>query len=147
MRRVTDDDDVVDIGKIDADHEDISGDDDSAAILLPHELPSPGVIVRPVQGTVCPQLFIPDSERRIKLLPKVGEDPKAIPYARAEDDCLLSLDLFNDPPEVGKLPILDAVAKDVEEELDLWPSVRLPDGVIVSETNKLANSIGLAAGK
>ena len=81
----------------------------------------------------------------LELAPEVREDSKPIPDARTEDDYLLSSHVIDNPPKVGKLPILDAMAEDTEEELDLRPLVRPPYDVVVSESDELANSISLAA--
>jgi hypothetical protein len=145
VRRVANDDDIADIGKINAHHEDISGDDYSAAILFPHELLCPEVVVRPVQGIICPQLLALYAEGRIELAPEVREDLKPIPDAHTKDDYLLSSHVVDNPLKVGKLPVLDAMAEDTEEELDLWLLVRPPYDVVVSESDELTNSISLAA--
>ena len=50
--RVTDDDDVVDVGEVNSDHEDIGGDDDLATILFLHEFSCLEVVVWPVQGII-----------------------------------------------------------------------------------------------
>ena len=50
--RVTDDDDIVDVGEVNSNHEDISGNDDSATVLFAHELSCLEVVVWPVQGIV-----------------------------------------------------------------------------------------------
>jgi len=141
--RVADNDDIVDIREIDAHHEDISGDDDTAAIWFPHEFPGSEVIVVPVQRVIHPQLLRPDTKRRIKLPPEVTEDPKPVPDACAEDNYLLSLHVFDDPLKVRELLTLNAMAENAEEELDFWPSVRPPHGMIVSESDELADLIGL----
>ena len=72
-------------------------------------------------------------------------DLKPIPDAHTEDDYLLSLHVVDNPPKVGKLPIFDAMAEDTEEELDLQLSGRPPYGMVVSESDGLANSISSAA--
>ena len=83
----------------------------------------------------------------LELCPKVGVDSKTIPDACAEDDRLLLLHVVNNPSKVGELPTLNAVTEDMEQKLDLWPSVGSLYGVIVSEPNKLANPISLVTRK
>ena len=61
------------------------------------------------------------------------------------------MDLFrltgiDNPSKVGEFPVLDLTAEDVKE-LDFRSPVRPPDGMVVLESNKVANSIGLVARK
>ena len=72
-------------------------------------------------------------------------DPETVPDARAEDDDLLSLHVVDDPSKVRELPVLYSVAEDAKQELDLRPPVGPLHSVVVSESNKLADSIGLVA--
>jgi len=146
VRRVTDDDDIINIREVNSDHEDVGGNDDPAAVLFPHELPCPKVVVRPVQRIIHPQLFTSDTQGGIKLPPEVGVDPKATPDACAKDDYLLSLHIIDNPSKVGEFPVLDLTAEDVKE-LDFRSPVRPPDGMVVLESNKVANSIGSVARK
>ena len=59
--RVADNDDIINIGEVDSNHEDIGSDNDPAAVLFPHEPPRPKAVVWPVQGAAHPQLFTPDA--------------------------------------------------------------------------------------
>jgi len=100
-----------------------------------------------VQRVIHPQLFTSDTQGGIKLPPEVGVDPKATPDACAKDDYLLSLHIIDNPSKVGEFPVLDPITEDVKEELDFRSPVRPPDGMVVLESNKVANSIGLVTRK
>ena len=139
----TNDNNIIDIRKVNSNHEDIGCNDDTAAIAFSHKLPCPEVVVWPVQGVVHPQLSTPDAGERVELPPEVGVDSEAFPDTRAKDYDLLLPHLIDNPSEVRELPALNSVAEGAKEELDFWPSVRPSHGVVVPEPNKLADSFGL----
>ena len=85
-----------------------------------------------------------NSNKVTELFPEVGEDTEAIPDTRAENDDLLSHVTDDDPPKVKKLPVLDIVAKDAEEELYFRSAVGpLHRVMVVLKADKVADSICL----
>ena len=73
---------------------------------------------------------------------------ETIPDSHIENDDLLLLHVVNDPTKVGKLPVLDTMAKDVEEELDFRLVIGLLHHVMmILQANKVADSFCLFARK
>ena len=147
VRRLANNDDVVDIREVDPNHEDVCGNDYSTPIWTPHELPCLMIVLWPVQGVIHPELLTSDAGMRVELPTEVGVYTETIPYARTEYDRLLLSHVINNPSEMWKLPAFDTVAEHTEEELDLWPSVGSPHGVVILESDELADTIGLVTGK
>jgi len=91
------------------------------------------------------------SERKWKKAKKAierfaDEDTKALLDACAKD-YLLSSHVVNNPSKVRELPSIDSMAECADEELDLWPLVGSLYGVVILESDELANSICLVARK
>ena len=86
-----------------------------------------------------------NSNKVTELFPEVGEDTEAIPDTRTENDDLLLLHVTDDdPPKAKKLPVLDTVAKDAEEELYFRSAVGpLHRVMVVLKADKVADSICL----
>ena len=135
----TNENNIIDIWKVNFNHEDIGHNNDAAAIVFLHKLPCPEVVVWPVQSIVHLQLSAPDAGERVELPPEVGVDSEAFPDTRAKNYDLLLLHLIDNPLEVWELPALNSMAEGVKEELDFWLSVRPLHSVVVSGTWYFSN--------
>ena len=141
---VTNDDDVVNVRKVHANHQDVGRDDDSTTIRSPHQVSCLGVVIWPVECVVCSELFASNINWGIELLPEVRENTETIPDACTENEDLLLLHGIDDPSKVRKLPVLDTVAEDAKEELDFRSVVGpLYHVIIIPKADKAGDPFGL----
>ena len=134
--------DIVNVQKVHIDHQDISCNDDLITTRFPHQSSCLKVVIQPVECIVHSNLLLLNSNGQIKLIPKVREDTEAIPDACTEED--LFLHVVNHPPKVRKVPVLNTMAEDMEEELDLWSMVELLYCVVmVLKADKLVDLFSL----